>query len=115
MPIIKIWCLPPKQTEQDLNNLHQAIVAAVVSVSELGLKDETEMTCLFVPDLMVYGLGDEIIVEITGLFEKPERTEEVLQQLAKNVGQAVKELYPETNKIECLVYSFNPKQGFWTS
>ena len=115
MPIIKIWCLPPNQTEQDLNRLHQAIVNAVVGVPELGLKDETEMTCLFVPDLMVYGLGDEIIVEITGLFEKSERTKDVLQRLAKNVGQAVQKLYPETNKVECLVYSFNPKQGFWTS
>lgn len=115
MPIIKIWCLPPQQTEQDLNRLHQAIVTAVVGVTELGLKDETEMTCLFVPDLMAYGLGDEIIVEITGLFEKPERTKEVLQRLAENVGKAVQKLYPETNKVECLVYSFNPKQGFWTS
>ena len=47
MPIIKIWCLPSNQTEQDLNRLHQAIVNAVVGVPELGLKDETEMTCLF--------------------------------------------------------------------
>jgi hypothetical protein len=115
MPIIKVWCLPPKQTEQNLNRLHQAIVAAIISIPELGLKDETEMTCLFPSDSMSYGLGEEIIVEISGLFEKPERTESVRQLLAEKVGKAVYALYPKTNKVECLVYSFNPKQGFWTS
>lgn len=115
MPIIKTWCLPPNQTEQDLNRLHKAIVSAVVGIPELGLHDENDITCLFPSDLMAYGLGDEIIVEISGLFEKPERTEEVLQYLAKKVGTAVQDLYPGTNKVECLVYSFNPKQGFWTS
>ena len=114
MPVIKIWCLPLNQNQRDLNRLHRKIVEAVTSISELGLKDEKDMTNLFVPDLMEYGLGTEIIVEISGLFEKPERTFEVLQRLAENVGKAVKGLYPKA-KVECFVSTFNPKQGFWTS
>jgi len=114
MPVIKVWCLPADQTEEDLNRLHKSMVKAVTSVSELGLKTENDMTCLFVPDLMTYGLGGEIIVEISGLFEKSERTEEVRQRLAENVGKSVKRLYPKA-KIECFVTTFNPKQGFWAS
>lgn len=114
MPVIKVWCLPANQKQKDLNRLHRKIVEAVTSISELGLKDETDMTNLFVPDLMEYGLGKEIIVEISGLFEKPERTPEVLQRLAENVGSAVKRLYPDA-KVECFVSTFNPTQGFWTS
>ncbi|HPT08545.1 MAG TPA: hypothetical protein PLE28_02525 [bacterium] len=114
MPIIKVWCLPAGQTEECLNRLHKAIVKAVVSITELGLKNENEMTCLFVPDLMSYGLGDEIIVEISGLYDKPERTEEVRQDLAKSVGSSVKELYPQA-KVECFVSTFKPEQGFWVS
>ena len=58
MPVIKVWCLPPGQTEDDLNNLHKLIVAAVVSVPEIDLESEDDMTCLFIPDLMKYGLGE---------------------------------------------------------
>lgn len=114
MPIIKVWCLPAGQTEENLNRLHKAIVKAVVSVTELGLKNENEMTCLFVPDLMSYGLGDEVIVEIGSLYDKPERTEDVRNNLAKNVGRSVKNLYPKA-RVECFISTFNPKQGFWTS
>jgi len=118
MPVIKVWCLPSGQTEDDLNRLHQAIVKAVVSVSELGLKDQNDMTCLFPPDLMKYGLGEEIIIEIGGLFRKPERTQEIRQRLAENVGRAVSGFYPKA-KTECFVTTFvttiDSSNGFWTS
>lgn len=114
MPIIKVWCLPSGQVEADMNRLHQEIVKAVTSVSELGLRGENDMTCLFPPDLMQYGLGEEIIVEISGLFEKPERTKDVRQRLARNVGEVVKRLYPKA-KVECFVSTIDPTQGFWTS
>ncbi|MBU2037409.1 hypothetical protein KJ866_04415 [Patescibacteria group bacterium] len=109
-----MWCLPASQDERTLNVLHQIIVRAVTSVKELGLRDENDMTCLFPPDLMSYGLGEEIIIEIGGLFTKPERTPEVCQSLAASVGRAVKSLYSEA-KVECFVTSFDPAQGFWTS
>ena len=115
MPVIKVWCLPPNQDERKLKLLHERIVKAVVSIKVLGLKNENDMTCLFVPDLMQYGLGTEIVVEIFGLFEKPERTQSVLDQLAFLVGKAVSESYPSTKKVECFVYPFNRKaQGFWS-
>ncbi len=114
MPVIKVYCLPPGQTEADLNRLHQGIVGAVTSVSELGLHSEDDMTCLFIPDLMKYGLGEEIIVEISGLFEKPERTQDVRRRLIKNVGEVVKELYPKAD-VECFLTTVNPSQEFWTS
>src|SRR5512133_791491 len=114
MPIIKVWCLPEGQTEEGLKELHQAIVDAVISVKELCLEDETDMTVLFPPDLMKYGLGQVIAIEVSGLFKKPKRNEEVRQRLAERIGKAVHRLYPKAD-VECLVYSFNPKQGFWTS
>jgi len=114
MPVIKVWCLPSGQTKDDLNRLHKAIVAAVVSIRELGLQSENDMTCLFPPDLMKYGLGEEIIVEISGLFQKPERTQDVRQRLARNVGGVVKAFYHNA-KIECFVATIDPLDGFWAS
>ncbi|MBP9771965.1 MAG: hypothetical protein KBD16_03535 [Candidatus Pacebacteria bacterium] len=114
MPVIELWCLPAGQSEDDLRKLHKAVVAAVVAVRELGLKSQSDMTVLFPPDMMQYGLGEEIIVKIWGLFEKPERTEEVRQRLAEGVGSAVHTLYPRA-KVECFVTTFDPNQGFWAS
>ena len=112
MPVIKVWCLPQLE-ETELNSLHQGIVKAVVGVYGLGFKDENDMACLFPTDMMKYGLGSEIIIEISGLFEKPERTPEVIKLLAFRVGLAVAERFPKA-KIECLVYSFDPENRFWS-
>ena len=109
-----MWCLP-KSTEEQLNELHQSIVQAVSSVEELGLRGEKDITCLFPTDMMAYGLGSGIIVEVTGLFEKPERTLEVRKRLAANLGNAVSERYPKA-KVECLIPKFNQEiEAFWTS
>jgi hypothetical protein len=113
MPIVKVWCLPEHQTEADLNKLHQAIVLAIIGVKKLGIKNQNDIACLFPPDLMKYGLGDEIIVEIE-LPHKPRYADLILQHLAKSLGESVHILYPKA-KVECLVEVFNPARGFWTS
>jgi hypothetical protein len=112
MPIIKVWCLPHLE-EEELNALHKDIVKAVVGIRELGFKDENDMTCLFPSDMMKYGLGSEIIVEISGLFVKPERTASAIDSLAFQVGCAVSRRFQKA-KIEVLVYPFNAAYGFWT-
>lgn len=114
MLVVEVWCLPPKQKEIKLNRLHQAIVSAVSSIPGLLLNSEKDMVCLFPPDLMKYGLGDEIIVKIYGLYEEPRSNRENRQKLAERVGNSVKELYPDA-KVECFVFTFELSQGFWTS
>lgn len=113
MPVIKVWCLP-KCSERTLNKIHKGIVSAVESVTELGLKGECSMTVLFPFDAMKYGLGTEIVVEVTGLFVKPERTDGVRQRLAQALGITIKGLFPKA-MVECFVYPFDHAQGFWMS
>lgn len=114
MPIIQVWCLPEKN-ENVLRHIHRQIVRAVTSIPELGIKSELDMTVLFPSDLMQYGLGTDIIIMIFGLFDKPERTEEVRRRLARRVGQAISIQYPEA-KVECLLAPpFDSKGAFWTS
>jgi hypothetical protein len=119
MPVIKVSCLPKaptqEETEAQLCKLHVLIVDAVTSVKELGLTDENDMTCVFSADQMQFGLGRDIIVEVSGLLVKAERTLEVRQRLAARLGIAVKTLYPKP-KVEVFVQTFNPKvDAFWTS
>jgi hypothetical protein len=113
MPVIKVWCLP-KLSERKLNEVFKGIVSAVESVTELGLKGERSMTVLFPIDAMKYGLGSEIIVEVTGLFVKPERTDGARHRLAQAIGIVIKGQFPEA-MVECFVYPFDPAQGFWTN
>ncbi len=105
----------PESTEETLNKLHKSLVSSIVQIQELNLHDENDMTMLFPSDMMKYGLGSEIIVEISGLFQRTERTIDVKQRLAKAVGKTVKTFFPNA-KVECLVYTFDPVlQGFWSS
>jgi len=113
MPVIKVWCLPDMK-EEELNRLHQGIVGAVCSVKELGLNSENDMTTLFPVDKMKYGLGKDIVVEITGLTDKPERTLEVRQTLARHVGMFTSGFFPDA-RIEVFVYPDDQKRDvFWS-
>ena len=114
MIVIKVWCLPSDQSEDDLNRLHQAIVKAVVSVSELDVKDENDMVCLFPADLMKYGLGEEIIVEIGGLPDMPMKNVLIPIRLAENVGKSVSASYPKAI-VKCSVEHFNSSKAVWIS
>lgn len=113
MPVIKVWCLP-KSTERKLNQVFEGIVKAVESVPELGLKGKHSMTVLFPPDMMKFGLGTEIIIEVTGLFIKPERNNEVRNRLAERLGKTLEEHFPKA-MVECFVFPFDHNQGFWTN
>jgi len=101
--------------ENELNRLHKGIVGAVCAVRELGLNSENDMTTLFPADKMKYGLGTDIVVEVTGLIDKPERTKDVRQLLARNVGLIVSEFFPDA-KVESFVYPDDKERDtFWCS
>ena len=113
MPVITVSCLP-KCSQRMLKKTFDAIVQAVEGIPELGLHGEKSMTVLFPPDSMKYGLGTEIIIQVTGLFVKPERTEKVRNRLAECLGKTIKGLFPKA-MVECFVFPFDPRQGFWAN
>ena len=112
MLVIKVWCLP-NLNEIKLNQVFEDLVKAVESVPELGLKGKDSITVLFPPDMMKFGLGTEIIIEVTGLIEKPECTEEVRNRLAEHLGKTIIKHFP-SSMVDCFVFPFDVKQGFWT-
>jgi hypothetical protein len=60
---------------------------------------------------MSQGLGEEIIIFVEGLLEKPERTDDVRKKLALNLVDEAHQSFPKTALIECIV-RHNPRQGF---
>lgn len=83
----------------------------VADIEELGLKKD-QVSIFFPRDLMSQGLGEEIIVFVEGLMEKPERTNAVRRRLATNLIDEVSQSFLKTNTIECFVRPFNVNDGF---
>lgn len=69
------------------------------------------MFCLFPTDMMSYGLGEEILIEVAGL-ETRWINEEVLQELAAVLGLEVYRIFSKAY-VQCLIHTFNRAQGFW--
>jgi hypothetical protein len=88
----------------------------VATVQPLGLTKE-QVTVFFPTDLMQIRLGEEIVVEVVGLFEKPECTHEVRQELAELVADVVRLTLaseteiPHLRRIEVLVHAFDQHVG----
>lgn len=92
-PVVKVWCLPHDQPEQDYNKLHAAIVDVVVETN-FGVHHQNDMIVLMPMDLMKKGLGEEIVVEISFYKVKPPSDSGCFRVLY-NVCRVVKELYPD--------------------
>lgn len=60
---IEVSLLPPSD-EKEYRTLHVALVGAMSLFPELGVRGEEDMGTFFRPDLMQYGLGEEIFVKI---------------------------------------------------
>ncbi|MFA5967530.1 MAG: hypothetical protein WC805_03435 [Patescibacteria group bacterium] len=93
--------------------LRNSIVQKIMGVEKLGINDEKGITCLIYPtDKLESDPGTAIIVEVIGLFDKPERTGEVLNYLAAELNAAMREHFPETDLIQCFTNPSDPAKGF---
>ena len=112
MPIIIVYGIPSSKKESyDLEHFCNALIQRTCSIKELNLTKE-QVSCFFPADLMNNGLGEEIIMFVEGLFEKPERTEEVRKVLSDKLAECGRKFFPDADLIECLIHPFNPKSGF---
>jgi len=82
-----------------------------MSVKEFGVTDEKSMTTLFPKDMMVYGLGTEIVIEV--LSRRSSRVQSITRaRLAMVLVSAVCEFFPKA-MVECLVLPFSEEDGFY--
>lgn len=111
MLTVRVSCLPNME-EDELRLLHKSIVDSVRSIKELDIGDESEMLTLFSKDMMQFGLGTTILVEIIGLSRNPSHYER-RDLLAENVGKVVSSKFA-TAQVICMVSSFTYEQGgYW--
>ena len=109
-PVIKVWCLPADLTEAQLKELFQEIVQAVVANPFLKIKSEEDLLVLFPKDMMSYGLGSEIYVEITEIWHNPIENSYARACLISDVGKVLEKKFPKA-QIICYAVPFNSKEG----
>jgi len=98
--VIKLWCLP-RVDEDNLHALFTKIVDAVVDL-KIGIESEKDMVVLFPSDMMAYGLGTEVIVEITNA-----PGDDIPREPARRIGEIVKGAFPDAY-VQCSVL----RQGY---
>jgi hypothetical protein len=119
MIVIKVWGLPEGSkgsSKEKLRTLYRDIIAKVVTVKEVSLNEE-DVTVFFPSDKIEWDPGEEIIIEIAGLFDKSkrERIECVQSQLAQCVGELIKQCFQFSN-VKCLIQTTNPQiSKLWIS
>lgn len=110
MPVIFIFGLPTEMTDDEVDTLSHDLKELICRITELKLSMR-QITCFFPQDMSYIYEGNDIVAMVYGLFNKPERTEAVRQNLAQTICQFLKQRF-EDSQIECFVELFDPQKGF---
>ena len=102
MPILIVYGIPTETNKETLEIFSEFMRQRTADIEELGIKKE-KVSIFFPQDLMAQGLGEEIIVFVDGLTEKPERTEQVKRKLVLNLVDEAHQSFPEATLIECII------------
>jgi hypothetical protein len=106
MPVLIVHGLPTNTPEVDL----KVLIDALQRVTSKAFYDVApgQVSVFFPKDICDAGLGEEIIVFVQGLYEKPERSDDILLKLAISIAQEVKVRFPDAD-VECFITTQNPK------
>ncbi|MDP2951047.1 MAG: hypothetical protein Q8N55_01550 [bacterium] len=102
--------MPDSVKEETLREITDSLVVDVSLIEELQITAE-QISVFFPIDRMKWGLGEEIIVFVEGLFNYPQRTYEVRAGMAMAICRILKDYFPDALLVECFVTMFNPCEG----
>jgi hypothetical protein len=111
MPVIFVYGIPTTTDSHTLESLLDALRKTAASVEELHIT-KNDVSVFFPKDLVEEGLGEEIILFIEGLLDKPERTATVRKTFAQALANCTGRFFPKTKMIECFIKPFDAQQGF---
>lgn len=116
MPIVRVTRLVRDQSDTKISELKKEIIETIIKVENISLEDKTDILVSFPHECSAVfeGEQEEVIVEIFGLFNKQERTKEVVDKLAYNIGQLVEGYFPSA-RVQCMVEMIDPTKGFYVT
>lgn len=113
MPLLKLYGVPTCCSQTRLLDLCGALKDQVADVEPLHLTRDG-VGVVFQAGMLQESLGGEVVVEIGALNRLPDRTEAVLNDLARVVGERVKTFFPDS-RVAVLVETRDPGAGYWSS
>ena len=100
---VRVWPLPLDLTEDQLREIHLALVEAAKSIPFFRIESEQDFTVGFPRDMMAYGLGSDIVIEALCDIENVRSTEgKTIGDLGLALRSAVKRFYPNA-KLRSIV------------
>lgn len=113
MPYITILGMPTGTEQDKLEALTELIQQSVAEVPVLDIP-ANEVFVFYQPDLQEAGLGEELGAKIEGLYQKPERTVEVLRELQEAVCDCLKQFasaeLPQCTCVEAFINTMIPPE-----
>jgi hypothetical protein len=91
---IKVWCLQGDLAQKMYEDLHKKLVAAMVDIKHLNIRDENDLLVLFPKDLMQYGLGNELLIEFGGSPQLEGQYDRWYSVVGERLALTVKYLFP---------------------
>lgn len=126
MPVVKIFGMPGT-----LNNIagqllsedgrREALASFSTAIQQCFDSPALELTpdqvaVFMLPDHLESGQGEELIIEVTGLYKTRRRTKKVRRALAENIKMTTVERLawriPQCVLIEVFIQPFDPENGF---
>lgn len=117
MLFVVVYNLPRDDfKDMKIERIEKSIKTAVVGISELKLIPE-DISFSFPQDPTVVSDTIPVMIIVDLLSEKPERTTEIKQRLAQEIGKAFESAitWRIVSKVEVAVRSFDPERsGFYS-
>lgn len=102
MPILIVYGIPTETDQKDLEIFSELMRQRAADITGLEIKKE-QVSIFFPQDFMAHGLGEEIIIFVDGLTEKPERTDNVKRMLILNLVDEAHQSFPKATLVECII------------
>ncbi len=99
MPVVTVYGVPPETPVQQLEKMINDLQFMIAGAKTMNI-EPSDVSVFFPSDLVRNGLGEEIIVFISGIYNKPERTQQVLRMVARRVGDIIKRSYFPNAMVE---------------
>lgn len=113
MIVVKVWGLPMLGGNK-LKEIFKEVVESLSSVWDTGVQNERDVLILFPTDMMVYGLGMEVLVEIDG-HSTNHLTVSQEELVTGGVGRVIKKHVPDAN-VAVVISTFNERnRAMWAS
>ena len=114
MPVVRVAGSPCRDDYVFWRDLKARLQKTVASVKELKVRPE-QITVLFPCDRLESLKADEIICTVEGLFERPERTDEVLERLSQALTDELRHAFPEAELVETFPLTIKEDGGYTCS